>query len=185
MLGRISKFIISMVVVFSFTFIGKTQNLIINPSFETYSPCPVGPSELPNASNWRDPFMNIIGDTCSTSDLYNSCNALGAFGVGVPNNIMGSQPARTGNGYGGIIVYEGISLAPGDCGSLGGSGWREYLEGELSSPLSAGQQYCVSFWVSLADTVKWGSNNFGAFEVALRYVYPSPFGGSKSSARFR
>jgi type IX secretion system PorP/SprF family membrane protein len=29
------------------------------------------------------------------------------------------------------------------------------------------------------------SNNFGAFEVALRYVHPSPFSSGRSSARFR
>lgn len=138
-----------------------SQNLVLNPSFETFSPCPTGPSELPNAANWKDPYLNIIGDTCSTSDLYNACNPLGSFGVDVPVNIMGTQAARTGVGYAGIIIYEGISLAPGDCSSMGGSGWREYLAGELSSPMVAGQQYCVSFWVSLADTVKWGSNNFG------------------------
>ncbi|MBV6484581.1 MAG: hypothetical protein KFKLKKLM_01088 [Flavobacteriales bacterium] len=156
----------SKIVLFSLLFLlsnfySYAQNLVLNPSFETFSPCPVGPSELINASNWRDPFVNIVGDTCSTSDLYNACSPLGAMGVGVPNSIMGSQPARTGVGYAGIIIYEGISLMPGDCGSLGGSGWREYLEGELTSPMTAGQQYCVSFWVSLADAVKWGSSSFG------------------------
>lgn len=141
--------------------IATAQNLVVNPSFEIYAPCPMGPSELANAANWTDPFINIIGDTCSTSDLYNACNTLGSFGVDVPVNIMGNEAARTGDGYGAIIIYEGISLAPGDCSSLGGSGWREYLAGELTSPMAAGQQYCISFWVSLADEVKWGSNNFG------------------------
>lgn len=143
--------------------ITNAQNLVVNPSFETYAPCPTGPSELINAANWHDPYLNIVGDTCSTSDLYNACNTFGSFGVDVPVNIMGNQPARTGSGYAGIIIYEGMSLAPGDCNSLGGTGWREYLSGELTSPMSAGQQYCVSFWVSLADTVKWGSNNFGVY----------------------
>lgn len=42
----------------------------------------------------------------------------------------------------------------------------------------------VSYDLNTSD-LSSASNNFGAFEVALRYVYPSPFGGSKSSARFR
>jgi gliding motility-associated-like protein len=142
---------------------GFSQNLVVNPSFETFTECPVGPSELYKAAPWRDPFINLVGDTCSSSDYYNSCNALGSLGTGVPANILGSQPARTGEGYAGIIVYEGISLLPGDCSSLGGSGWREYLMGTLTSPLVAGQVYCISFWVSLADNVKWASNNFGVF----------------------
>ncbi|MCC7331526.1 MAG: hypothetical protein IT232_02860, partial [Flavobacteriales bacterium] len=136
------------------------QNLVMNPSFETYSSCPVGPSELNKAANWVDPYISIVGDTCSTSDLYNACNTLGSMGVDVPANILGTEPARTGNGYAGIIIYEGMALMPNDCNSAGGSGWREYLEGELTTPLTAGQQYCVSFWVSLADNVKWASNNF-------------------------
>jgi gliding motility-associated-like protein len=152
-----------LLIVFSF-FLGVdsvAQNLVINPSFETFSACPAGPSELDKATPWKDPFVNLVGDTCSTSDYYNACNALGSLGVGVPANILGSQPARTGNGYAGIIIYEGISLFPGDCSSVGGSGWREYVMGQFSSPLVAGQTYCISFWVSLADNVKWASNNFG------------------------
>jgi gliding motility-associated-like protein len=138
-----------------------SQNLVVNPSFETYSACPVGPSELDKATPWRDPFINLVGDTCSTSDYYNACSPFGSMGVGVPANILGSQAARTGDAYAGIIIYEGISLLPGDCSSLGGSGWREYVMGEFTSPLIAGQTYCISFWVSLADNVKWGSNSFG------------------------
>jgi hypothetical protein len=87
--------------------------LVVNPSFENFSACPVGPSELDKATPWKDPFINLVGDTCSTSDYFNACNALGSLGVGVPANILGSQPARTGNGYAGIIIYEGISLISG------------------------------------------------------------------------
>lgn len=135
------------------------QNLVINPSFENYSSCPNGPSEFESANNWTHPFNNVIGDTCSTSDLYNSCSFLGQFGVGVPDNIMGSEPAHTGNGYAGIILYEGFALT--GCTPIFGSNWREYAQGELSSPLQAGQEYCVSFWVSLADNVKWATDDIG------------------------
>ncbi|MDP6908376.1 MAG: hypothetical protein QF371_02670, partial [Flavobacteriales bacterium] len=111
----------------------SAQNLIMNPSFEDYSSCPMGPSQLENADNWQHPFNNVIGDTCSTSDLYNVCSPFGAFGVGVPDNILGSQAANTGNGYAGIILFEGFALT--GCTSLFGSNWREYVEGQLTSPL--------------------------------------------------
>jgi len=137
------------------------QNLVINPSFETISSCPVGPSELDKATPWRDAHQNLVGDTCSTADLYNSCSPFGALGVGVPANILGNQPARTGVGYAGIIVYEGFALV--GCQSLFGSGWREYLQGTLTEPLVAGQTYCVTFYVSLADNVKFASNNIGVY----------------------
>ena len=131
------------------------QNLVINPSFENYSSCPLGPSEFENANNWTHPFINVIGDTCSTSDLYSTCSPFGALGVGVPDNIMGSEAAHTGNSYAGFIAYEGFTAF--GCTSLFGSNWREYVQGELSSPLQAGQTYCVSFWISLADNVKWST----------------------------
>ncbi len=137
------------------------QNLVINPSFEIQSSCPLGPSALENANNWHHPFNNIIGDTCSTSDLFSTCSPFGAFGVGVPANIMGNEAAHTGNSYAGIILFEGFALT--GCTSLFGSSWREYVEGELSAPMQAGQTYCVSFFVSLADNVKWSTNDIGVY----------------------
>lgn len=137
------------------------QNLVVNPSFETITTCPLGPSELDKAVPWRDPFQNLLGDTCSTSDVYNSCNPFGGLSVGVPNNILGSQDARTGEGYAGIIVYEGFVLL--GCQPLFGSGWREYLHGSLTQPMAAGETYCVEFHVSLADNVKFASPNIGVY----------------------
>lgn len=136
-----------------------SQNLVINPSFELNSGCPMGPSELSKANNWSDPFVNLVGDTCSTSDYYHSCSPLGAMGVGVPANILGNEPARTGSAYAGIITYSGMALT--GCTPMMSDGWREYLQGQLTTPLTAGQQYCVSFWVSLADNVKWASDLWG------------------------
>jgi gliding motility-associated-like protein len=139
----------------------RGQNLVINPGFETITSCPIGPSELSKAAPWRDPFQNLVGDTCSTSDLYNSCNMLGGFGVGVPANVLGNQAAYAGNGYAGIIVYEGVSLF--GCLSLFGTGWREYLEGTLTTPLVAGETYCISFQVSLADNAKYASDDLAVY----------------------
>lgn len=139
----------------------SSQNLVLNPSFESFSACPLGTSEFSNATDWDNPFVNSIADTCSTSDLFNSCNFLGAFGVGVPANLLGNEPARTGNGYAGIILSEQISLF--NCVTFGGSNWREYVQGRLSTPLLAGQTYCVTFYVSLADNVKFATDQFSVF----------------------
>ena len=145
---------------------GFCQNLVVNPSFENRSGCPVGPSEMDKVNNWDNAYVNIPGspgDTCSTSDYYHSCNFLGSFGVDVPDNIMGSEAARTGNAYCGIITYEGFPLFIGSCTALTSSGWREYLVGELSLPLIAGNDYCVSFYVSLADKATWGTGDFHVY----------------------
>ncbi|MBI2281139.1 MAG: PorP/SprF family type IX secretion system membrane protein [Bacteroidetes bacterium] len=42
----------------------------------------------------------------------------------------------------------------------------------------------VSYDLNTSD-LSSASKSYGAFEVALRYVYPSPFAGSKNNARFR
>lgn len=154
------------IVLFIFSIIAlQAQNLVVNPSFENYTGCPQGPSELDNANNWRDPFTNVNGDTCSTSDFFHACNPLGGLAVGVPANILGTEPAHTGDGYAGIILFEGFVPNLTSCDYIPGlsSSWREYVEGELSQPLVAGQQYCVSFYVSLADGVKWASDDFGVY----------------------
>ena len=147
-----------LVLTLSFVSVLNAQNLVLNPSFETLSSCPLGPSELDNATNWDNPFINQIGDTCSTSDLYNSCSFLA---VGVPGNLLGNEPARTGNGYAGIILSEGFTLF--GCASFIGTNWREYVQGRLSAPLVAGQSYCVTFYASLADNVGFTTDDIGVF----------------------
>jgi len=159
--------------------VAQGQNLVVNPSFEDLVSCPLGPSELDKAAPWRDPFQNLVGDTCSTSDVYNACSPFGALGVGVPNNILGVQDARTGDGYAGIIVYEGFVLL--GCEPFFGSGWREYVHGTLSQPMVAGQTYCVEFHASLADNVKFSSPDIGVhFSNTPLSVSCATIGGSSA-----
>lgn len=132
----------------------KAQNLVLNPSFETEVTCP-GVSLLNSFQNWRDPWVNLIGDTCSTSDSY---RVGGGFICGgfMP---LGNTAARTGTRIAGIITYSGFAFS--GCTPAFTDNWREYAEGQLSSPLVAGQTYCVSIWVKLADNVKWSTNKMG------------------------
>jgi hypothetical protein len=175
----VKPFLLHILLLVGFSLSGFPQNLVLNPSFENFSSCPFGPSEFDNATSWQSPFINLIGDTCSTSDLYNTCSPFGAFGVGVPANILGNQAARTGSGYAGIIVTERFALL--GCNSFFGSGWREYVEGTLSAPLQAGQQYCVTVYVSLADNGKYASDNFGVhFANSLVNVNCGTVGGSSA-----
>lgn len=156
-----------------FPFHSYSQNLVNNPSFETISPCPLGPGQILNASAWMNP------DT-ATPDLYNSCSfALG--GVSVPNNLLGNQAALTGNGYAGFIATERLALL--GCASFFGSGWREYLQTQLSAPLQAGQTYCVSFYVSLADDVKYATDDIGV-HFANAQVGPFLYNEHLSAAPF-
>ncbi len=102
------------------------QNLVSNPSFEIYSQCPDSLNQLSFASGWFDP-------NGGTSDYFNSCST---NGLGVPNNWVGSQPARTGEGYAGFGTQKQAPV-------------REYVKGTLIDTLVQGKRYCVEFYVSL------------------------------------
>ena len=159
------KIALPVLIIFSCFTCTNAQNLVLNPSFENISSCPQGPSELIKAVNWDD--VNNGADSCSSPDLYASCNTL-PFPipgmdppVGVPANLLGNQDAHTGNNYAGIITKESMALM--GCQGIDLSTYREYIQGEFSSPLVAGQSYCVEFYISLADKVKWGTDKLGVY----------------------
>lgn len=150
-------------VVFSFLFISVSsllfaQNLVLNPSFEITTDCPLGPGQLDLATNWDD--ANGNADTCSSPDLYAGCSwAIG--GVNSPAALLGFQPSRTGTHHAGIITYEAVALL--GCASLFSNNYREYIQGTLSQPLEAGKTYCVSFYINLANNAKWGTDDIGVY----------------------
>jgi hypothetical protein len=119
-------------------FYSISQNLVPNPSFETYTTCPFNTAQLEFTTNWVK---------CSSStDYFNSC-AGGGF-VSVPLNLQGYQQAAEGNGYIGIIAY-----ALHDNGN-GPTLYREPAGTLLTQTLSIGTKYYASFKV--APTI----NNF-------------------------
>src|SRR5687767_7964555 len=86
-------------ILFCFPLACLAQNLVPNPSFETFSSCPVTYSQMSLAVPWTDP-------TNSSSDFFNSCSA--GPHVSIPNNFdtyAGFQYARTGDGYAGLYAY--------------------------------------------------------------------------------
>ncbi len=106
------------------------SNLIYNPSFEEHSSCPkridpYGYMDEPKA--WWQP-------SSGSSDYYNNC---GGKQCHVPNNKLGIQMPRTGGSMVGIYC----SLTD----------YREYIETELKEKLQKGEQYHLSFWVSLSE----------------------------------
>lgn len=102
-------------------------NLVPNPSFEFFTTCPSGSSQINYAYPWFQP-------SAGTSDYFNACN-IGI--VGVPVNSFGYQPARTGVAYAGGLMT---------------TGFREYISSPLSSTLKKDTNYCIEFYVNLANT---------------------------------
>ncbi len=125
----------------SITLVG--QNLVPNPSFENYSSCPTVSSQLSLATPW---FMPPNTNNAS-SDYYNACNT---NTVGVPNNLSGYQLARTGQGYAGIYTY-------------GSSDVREYIQVQLTSPLSAGETYNIEVYVSPSEVNNYSVDGMGVY----------------------
>ncbi len=116
------------------------RNLISNPSFEKYRRCPdkinpVGVLKIVNA--WFQP-------TSGSADYYNLCGSVECF---VPNNKLGVQQPRTGDGYCGIYCSK--------------DNYREYLQTQLERPLKAGHRYRLSFFVSLSEYSTGGVATIG------------------------
>lgn len=128
----------------------SAQNLVLNPSFETVNTNCSGilGAGYVNLNNWYNPDAT---DSCSTPDWFATClNSF--FPTHAPNSGMGNQAPRTGLAYAGAILKDGTL-----------SNYREYIEGELSTPLTAGQTYCVTFYVSLADKSLFSCNRLGVY----------------------
>lgn len=126
---------------------GQTGNLVHNPGFES--------NTEPVISTWlkENPVGTKLVDgwltpTLATPDYYNSDKSLcDGFPVAI---------ARTGAGRGAIICGMQNQLP-------GVRNYKEYLQGDLKSPLIAGKEYAVSFYVTLDCSSPQTSTGIGAY----------------------
>jgi len=120
--------------------VSQSANLVINYSFEEYEKCPqtFTPQDLSHKliPGWTYP-------TKATPDYFNKCSPLRQEGVGVPKNFAGESLPKTGDGYAGAVL------------SGTDDGYREYIQGTLTTPLVAGKKYCVYFSYKLASYSKF------------------------------
>ena len=98
--------------------------------------------ELHLSEKWFDP-------TNASSDYFNSCSDISSY-CSTPVNLMGTQSPRTGNSYSGIVTYRESN-----------DNFREYICTRLIQPLVIGRKYCVSLYVSLADSCQFATNSIG------------------------
>lgn len=122
------------------------QNLVPNGSFENNNMmCPSGIDNIDSTAFWYSPSTGIAD--------YFTCPFItgeSASVVGVPDNFWGSQTALSDTSYAGFVAY-------------GPSNEREHLAVKLSTSLVAGKDYCVNFYVSLADFTGIAVADIGAF----------------------
>ena len=109
----------------------SAQNLVKNPSFEEYYQCPV-------YGDFNGYIKHWYGFSSGNPKLFNTCSS---SKYSVPNNYLGYQPAKTGNGYASILVlYYSFSLPFNP---------RSYVEGSLYTPLEKDSLYSVEYHLSL------------------------------------
>lgn len=123
------------------------QNLIPNPSFETFTNCPSNIGGLGDF-NLALPWFRANG----SPDYFNACDTL-INNLSTPTNAFGNQPTRTGVAYGGFYSFNAgfPNLA------------KEYIEVKLLDTLSAAVTYRLQFYVSLSDFMKYATNSIGAY----------------------
>lgn len=117
-----------------------SQNLVPNPSFETYTLCPNNTGQINNAIGWIAAI--------SSPDYFNSCAT--NTNVSVPKNFFSSnyQQARNGNAYGGIGTY-----------ASNNPNFRENLSVQLMSNLINNSYYLVKFYVANVQLYPSAHNN--------------------------
>ena len=138
----------------------QAQNLVPNPSFETYSACPSSSNFSASlATGW-----NVYG---KTPDYLNACfpDSLTTNNFDVPNNIFGFQYPATGSAYAGIWVYSSNEF------------FREYIGAQLISPLQIGSTYQVSMKIAFSNSLAYGkvaTNKFGLRFSNIPYSNATP-----------
>lgn len=141
------------------------QNLVPNPSFEDTVVCPDNYDECNYAVGW-DSYR-------FSPDYFNSCNS---NVVAVPLNDFGFQYARSGNAYAGFVSFQRSVF------------YRESLGAQLAQPLTIGQQYYVSFYVSMAARnivqVNIATNKIGIKFSSIPYSTNSPISIDNSANIF-
>ncbi len=118
-------------------------NLVPNPSFEDTLACPSGLGFLSQtAETWGEVGL---------PNHFHSC-AMDGDGADVPDNVFGVQSPFSGNAYAGFTAY-----------ATGSPTQRDYVTIQLSETLQPNTEYCVEFYVSLADLTYFAVENIGAY----------------------
>lgn len=131
--------IASLVVLLVLCFGSFAQNLVINSSFEKYSDCPSGPSQLERALKCTSPYGN-------EGEYLNVCSTDPFGWYSVPNQGgTNYQYPHFGDAFISLYLLNGGY----------GANVREYVQMELFSTLTNNSLYYVEFWTNRGSG-SWG-----------------------------
>lgn len=133
------------------SFIGNTQNLVQNFSFEEFDECP----DEVTVYSQKELIPHWLIPTRGTTDYFNACTI---HQVNVPDNILGSMYALDGNAYAGIVLIE---RPPSFVKMKKTLDYREYLQTKLSQELKTGKLYAFKFYFSIASYSTYAVNRIG------------------------
>ena len=130
----------------------NAQNLVINPSFENTIPCWI----FINLGTWQMQCTNWYSASGGSPDYFSEQPDIFCGTSPVPLSNVGYQYARTGVAYVGLAPFF-TTIFPSYVDR------REYIGGILSDTLKQGHEYCVSFYVSVADEMKYVIDGMGLY----------------------
>lgn len=124
-------------------------------SFERNSSIPIALSSLGLNGSWSSPTMG-------TTDLFCECGKKQKeiSESDVPKNPMGIQKPNSGKCYGGFYLFSHHD-------------YHEYMITQLSSPLTAGVKYDLTFYLSLADYSRATIEQIGVCFLKSKVTYTS------------
>lgn len=136
-------------------------NLVTNGGFENHSICPTFMLQWDRCIGWLNCNGNIGNGLWGTPDYFHTCGT-----TSLPYNPV---PPNTGNGY--CNPHNGSAMMGLVCYNLPYPNYREYISTALACPMTSGNTYTVSFWItaSSAPAVKYNSSHFGVY---LSSAYP-------------
>jgi hypothetical protein len=133
--------------IFLFPTLAYTQNLLLNGGFEDYSNFPTGVMQSNFCVGWSKCNQGGGG----TPDYFHM-NGSGL--IQLPNSFYATINPHGGSAIMGVITYHSVT-----------TDFREYIAHELNSPLTVGQAYNISYFISNGvyngNYGGCGSNNFG------------------------
>ncbi len=142
------KSIVSILLVL-ISFIGTSQNLVMNPSFEEYSQCPDFIQQVERAKYVYNPSKG-------TPDYYNACSSNPI--VSTPNAGYGYQVPKSGDAYVGLFHSYQTEYV------------KEYIQLSFSEVLKPLKKYHFSIYVNVAGNSGW-SADFLHFKFVDTLIY--------------
>ncbi len=135
-------------------------NLVVNPSLENFNTCPFYWDQITYSDGWTqlDSTWNPTVTSHYPYGIPEYCNVCAGTNTyaGFSNNVFFNHAPRTGNAAVEVQTFFN-EFDPSYQNK------RDYLQGHLTSTLTAGQSYCVTFYVTLEQWSYWATNNLGVY----------------------